>query len=74
MSYAHLHFEIYMSTSVAMTTLTLLRHSYLNAMDWNKLTVAAREDFAADMCHSTVMQDAYRWMSGKRRLGPGKQC
>ena len=46
-------------------TLTLLRHSYLNAMDWNKLTIAAREDLAADMCHSTEMQDAYRWISGK---------
>ncbi len=46
-------------------TLTLLRHSYLNAMDWNKLTIAAREDLAADMCHNTEMQDAYRWISGK---------
>ncbi|KAL3157980.1 hypothetical protein ABBQ32_012379 [Trebouxia sp. C0010 RCD-2024] len=42
-------------------TLTLLGHSYLNAMDWNKLTIAAREDLAANMCHSTEMQDAYRW-------------
>ncbi len=54
-------------------TLTLLRHSYLNAMDWNKLTTAAREDLAADMCHSTEMQDAFRWISGKRLIGPGKQ-
>ena len=34
-------------------TLTLLRHSYLNSMDWNKLTIAARENLASDMCHST---------------------
>ena len=46
-------------------TLTLLRHSYLNSMDWNKLTIAARENLAADMCHSTEMQDAYIWISGK---------
>ncbi len=41
-------------------TLTLLRHSYLNETDWNKLTIAAREDLAANMCHSTEMQDAFR--------------
>ena len=50
-------------------TLTLLRHSYLNSMDWNKLTIAARETLAADMCHSTETQDTYRWISGKHRLG-----
>ena len=50
-------------------TLTLLRHSYLNSMDWNRLTIAARETLAADMCHSTETQDTYRWISGKHRLG-----
>jgi len=55
-------------------TLTLLRHSYLNSMDWNKLTIAAREDLAADMCHSTEMQDAYRWISAKRLATAGKRC
>ena len=54
-------------------TLTLLRHSYLNSMDWNKLTIAARENLAADMCHSTETQDTYRWISGKHRLGLRKQ-
>ncbi|DBA83636.1 TPA: hypothetical protein ACH3X1_006195 [Trebouxia sp. C0004] len=46
-------------------TLTSLRHSYLNSMDWNKLTIAARENLASDMCHSTETQDTYRWISGK---------
>ena len=46
-------------------TLTLLRHSYLNSMDWNKLTIAARENLASDMCHSTETQATYRWISGK---------
>ena len=54
-------------------TLTLLRHSYLNSMDWNKLTIAARENLAADMCHSTETQDTYRWISGKHRLSLQKQ-
>ena len=47
-------------------TLTLLRHSYLNSMDWDKLTIAARGSLAADMCHSTETQDTYRWISGNR--------
>ncbi|DBB10016.1 TPA: hypothetical protein ACH3X3_001604 [Trebouxia sp. C0006] len=46
-------------------TLTLLRHSYLNSMDWNKLSIAARENLASDMCHSTETQDTYRWIPGK---------
>ena len=46
-------------------TLTLLKHSYLSSMDWNKLTIAARENLASDMCHSTETQDTYRWISGK---------
>ena len=54
-------------------TLTLLRYSYLNSMDWNKLTIAARENLAADMSHSTETQDTYRWISGKHWLGFGKQ-
>ena len=54
-------------------TLTLLRHSYLNSMNWNKLTITARENLAADMCHSTETQDTYRWISGKHRLGFGKK-
>ena len=53
-------------------TLTLLRHSYLNSMDWNKLTIAARENLAADMCHSTETQDTYRWISGNRISRSGK--
>jgi len=53
-------------------TLTLLRHSYLNSMDWNKLTIAAREDLAAAMCHSTETQETYRWICGKRISRPGK--
>ena len=54
-------------------TLTLLRHSYLNSMDWNKLTIASRESLAADMCHSTETQDTYRWTSGNRILRQGKK-
>ena len=54
-------------------TLTLLRHSYLNSMDWNKLTIAARETLAADMCHSTETQDTYRWISGNRISRQGKK-
>ena len=41
-------------------SLTLLRHSYLNAVDWNKLTIAARENLAAGMCHSTETQGTYK--------------
>ncbi|KAK9815743.1 hypothetical protein WJX72_008804 [[Myrmecia] bisecta] len=50
-------------------TLTLLRHSYLNSMDWNRLTISDQEELAAAMCHSTEMQHTYRWMKRKRPVG-----
>ena len=50
-------------------TLTLLRHSYLNSMDWNRLTISDQEELAAAMCHSTEMQQTYRWMKRKRPVG-----
>ena len=42
-------------------------------MDWNKLTIAARESLAADMCYSTETQDTYRWISGNRISRQGKK-
>ena len=33
-------------------------------MHRNKLAIAARENLASDMCHSTETQDTYRWISG----------
>ena len=50
-------------------TLTLLRHSFLNAMDWNRLTISDREQLAAAMCHSTETQQTYRWVSSKPPRG-----
>ena len=35
-------------------TLTLLRHSYLNMMDWTTLTIAAGEDLVADVCLTQI--------------------
>ena len=53
-------------------TLTLLRHSYLHSMNWNKLTIAARDNLVSDMCHSTETLETYRWISGKRISCLGK--
>jgi len=41
-------------------TLTMLRHSYINTLDFNKMTVAERKEVAADMGHSKDMQELYR--------------
>ena len=41
-------------------TISLIRHSYINQLDFNKLTVKQKEDIANDMRHTTNTQDRYR--------------
>ena len=41
-------------------TVSLIRHSFINTLDFNKLTIREKEDIAADMTHTANMQDKYR--------------
>lgn len=41
-------------------TISMVRHSYINSLDFNKLTVAEKEQIAKDMAHSVGTQDRYR--------------
>ena len=41
-------------------TISLIRHSFINNLDFNKLTVQAKEDIAKDMTHHISTQDRYR--------------
>jgi hypothetical protein len=41
-------------------TLTMLRHSYINTLDFNKLTVAERMEEAKLMAHNKDVQEIYR--------------
>ena len=41
-------------------TVSLIRHAYINTLDFNKLTIKEKEEIAADMTHSAGMQDKYR--------------
>jgi hypothetical protein len=41
-------------------TISLIRHSFINTLDFNKLTVADKEAIAKDMAHTVEMQDKYR--------------
>ena len=43
-----------------LVTLTMLRHSFINTLDFNKMTVAERKEVAADMGHTVDMQALYR--------------
>ncbi len=43
-------------------TLTILRHSYLNSLDFNRLRISDRESIAAAMQHSVATQATYRWV------------
>lgn len=41
-------------------TISLIRHSYINSLDFNKLTVEEKENIAKDMAHTVGTQDRYR--------------
>jgi len=41
-------------------TLSLIRHSFIDTLDFNKLTIAEKEEIALEMRHTTRMQDQYR--------------
>lgn len=41
-------------------TISMLRHSFINSLDFNKLTVAEKEVIAKDMAHTIGTQDRYR--------------
>lgn len=41
-------------------TISLIRHSYINSLDFNKLTVLEKENIAKDMAHTVQTQDRYR--------------
>lgn len=41
-------------------TISMIRHAYINSLDFNKLTVAEKENIAKDMAHTIGTQDRYR--------------
>lgn len=41
-------------------TISLIRHSYINSLDFNKITVEDKERIAKDMTHTVGTQDRYR--------------
>ena len=41
-------------------TISMLRHSFINSLDFNTLTVAEKEAIAKDMAHTVGTQDRYR--------------
>ena len=41
-------------------TISLIRHSYINHLDFNNLTVKEKETIAKDMAHTVSTQDRYR--------------
>jgi len=41
-------------------TISLIRHSYINSLDFNKMTIVEKELIAKDMAHTVNTQDRYR--------------
>lgn len=47
-------------------TLSLIRHSYISSLDFNKLSIAEKEEIAAEMAHTVGMQDKYRFVFDRK--------
>lgn len=41
-------------------TISMIRHAFINSLDFNKITVAEKEAIAKDMAHTIGTQDRYR--------------
>lgn len=41
-------------------TISLIRHAFINTLDFNKLTIEEKEEIAREMGHTTRLQDQYR--------------
>lgn len=41
-------------------TISMIRHAFINSLDFNKITVAEKEAIAKDMAHTVGTQDRYR--------------
>jgi hypothetical protein len=41
-------------------TISLIRHAFISTLDFNKLTIAEKEQIAKEMTHTTRLQDQYR--------------
>ena len=48
-------------------TISLIRHAFINSLDFNALTIAEKEEIAKDMAHTVGMQDQYRLIFRKPR-------
>jgi hypothetical protein len=46
-------------------TISLIRHSFISTLDFNKLTIEEKEQIASEMCHTTKLQDQYRLIFDK---------
>jgi hypothetical protein len=46
-------------------TISMIRHAFINSLDFNKITVAEKEAIAKDMAHTVGTQDRYRLIFNK---------
>jgi hypothetical protein len=48
-------------------TLSLIRHAFIDTLDFNTLTIAEKEEIALEMRHTTRLQDQYRLIFRKAK-------
>lgn len=55
-------------------TVALIRHSYINELDFNTLSIKERKDIAEQMAHTTETQERYKLIFDKKDPEYAKMC
>lgn len=55
-------------------TVALIRHSFVNTLDMNKLSIAEKKEIALSMAHTVEMQDRYRLLFDDEKLSCDCVC
>lgn len=59
-SYVNWTLRVFKSIFNKKLTVSIIRHSHISSLDWNKLTVRDKKQIAKEMAHTVETQDTYR--------------
>jgi hypothetical protein len=55
-------------------TVALIRHSFINEIDFNNISIKEKKEIAESMGHTMETQDRYRLLFDKKDAAYAKQC
>ena len=74
MLYSHWTIRAFTKLFQRPLTVALIRHSYINELDFNALSIKERNDIAASMAHTRYTQERYKLIFDKKDPAYTKMC